>query len=96
MASGHAAKLRSNEDFHVCKPPPGFAPTSGLLWICPDCWSELIYRPVFSWELGRVLNLWVRHWDPKGQGWVPLDRRRKHRKRTALRQGANHATAGGP
>lgn len=73
----------SRQSFHACKPPPGFAPTSGLLWICPDCWSEFIFRPVAVRELaGRVMNLWVRYWDPKGQGWVPLDRRRRrHRKR---------------
>lgn len=71
MASGQA----TSTDRHVCKPPPGFAAEHGLLWICPDCWSEFIYRPVWSWELGRVINLWVRHYEPRNRQWVPLWRR---------------------
>lgn len=80
-ASGQATKTRTRNE-HVCKPPPGFAAQSGLLWICPDCWSEFIFRPVAPRELGgRVINMWVRHWDPKGNGWVPLDRRRRHKRK---------------
>ena len=74
--SGQATKPTS-KDFLVCKPPPGFSPTSGPLWICPDCSSEFIFRPVFVRELQRVMNLWVRLWDPKGQGWIPPAERRR-------------------
>lgn len=58
MASGQA----TNTDRHVCKPPSG--QPVGWLWPCPDCWSEFLYRPVASRELGRVVNLWVRRYEP--------------------------------
>lgn len=67
---------------HVCRPPkryPGHK--TGLLWICPECWSEFIYRPVASGELGRVINLWVRHYEPKNRCWVSLDQREKRKGR---------------
>lgn len=76
---------RSNEDAHVCRPlkrEPGHK--TGLLWICPDCWSEFLYRPVASGELGRIINLWVRWYEPPNRCWVPLDSRHKHRKRVKL------------
>jgi len=65
---------------HVCRPPHGIL---GLLWICPDCWSEFVYRPVASGELGRVVNLWVRWYEPPGRSWVPLEKRYKRRKQAA-------------
>jgi hypothetical protein len=64
---------------HSCQPPRGFA--IGLLWICPDCWSEFIYRPVYAWELQRVVNLWVRFWEPKYNRWVPMQNRPKWARR---------------
>lgn len=74
MASGRVTATRSNEDAHVCRPPkrePGHK--TGLLWTCPDCWSELLYRPVASSELGgRVINLWVRFWEPPHTVMTPL------------------------
>lgn len=76
MASGQAT--RTNKDAHVCSPPrrdPGHK--TGLLWICPDCWSEFLYRPVASGELGRVINLWVRFYEPGNKQWVPPERRYK-------------------
>ena len=78
MGSGQATSTKA--DRHVCKPPPGFAPEHGLLWICPDCWSEFIFRPVWSWELGRVINLWVRHYEPGNWQWVPPERRFKDKR----------------
>ena len=61
MASGQA----TSTDRHVCKPPSG--QPVGWLWPCPDCWSEFLYRPVYVWELGRVINLWVRHYEPNNR-----------------------------
>lgn len=75
MASGQTT--RTNEDAHVCRPPkrdPGHK--TGLLWICPDCWSEFLYRPVASGELGRVINLWVRFYEPSTMVRTPLRVRR--------------------
>jgi hypothetical protein len=75
MASRQATKTRSNEDAHVCQPPA--PPCVGWLWYCPDCWSEFLYRPVASGELGRVINLWVLHWEPSNMAWTPLRARRR-------------------
>ena len=80
--SGQTPKTRSNEDAHVCRPPrrePEHKP--GLLWICPDCWSEFLYRPVASGELGRIINLWVRYYEPPNRCWVPLDKRGRDKRR---------------
>lgn len=81
MTSGQAAKAEVER--HVCRPPrrePGHK--VGLLWICPDCWSELVWRPVASGELGRIINLWVRFYEPGNRAWVPPERRyRNHGRR---------------
>lgn len=78
MASGQATTVEP----HVCKPPKRDPQhRTGLLWTCPDCWSELLYRPVASGELGRVINLWVRFWEPPKGTRTPYIRRRAGRGR---------------
>lgn len=73
-ASGQV--VRDDARTHVCTPPTG---SVGYLWVCPDCWSEFLYRPVASRELGRVVNLWVRFWEPPNWRWVEPERRGRKR-----------------
>ena len=76
MASGQAS---TKTDRHVCKPPKDVP--VGWLWPCPDCFSEFLFRPVWSWELNRVINLWVRFYEPGNRQWVPPERRGRERGR---------------
>jgi hypothetical protein len=67
--------------YHVCKPPPG--QPAGTLWRCPDCNDEYVLRPVAVSELGgRVLNLWVLHYEAPMNAYVAPHRRGRNRKAT--------------
>lgn len=64
---------------HVC-PVPRLA-VVGTRWACSDCWSEFVFRPVASGELCRIVNLWVRSYEPPNRAYVPPARRFKRRRR---------------